>query len=97
MSPEFVARLFTLPMLLLLSSCATPSFTVQESSLVHANPWQKGDTGTYWDDSNKAILVSEGVPASWFALASRGWFLTTSQTIQAENLRSAQINGGVWK
>jgi len=79
------------------SSCTTPHLTVPAVATVRSLPWQKGDTGLYFDNSNKDFLISEGVPRSWFANTKRGWYLNSQQLIQAENIRSAERNHGVWQ
>jgi hypothetical protein len=81
---------------LLLCACATPDLAWPTVATVHSEKILPGDKGQYYDDENKALLISESIPASWFVSTPRGWFLTESQVIQAADIRAAKRNPGVW-
>lgn len=82
--------------ILLLTSCATPHLTEANVRVVAALPWQPGDTGFYFDNQNKALLESEGIPSSYFASTPRGWYMTQAQEIAAANIRAGKRNPQIW-
>lgn len=63
---------------------------------VYALPVQKGDTGNYYNDQDENILISEGIPESWFASTPRGHYLTQGQVVAAGDIRAGKRNPQIW-
>jgi hypothetical protein len=81
---------------LLLTACVTPSISTAKVASITALPWQPGDLGFYYDDSDKAAFIYAGADPKLFIQTARGWYLSEAAWNQATDQVKAKGNTGVW-
>jgi hypothetical protein len=78
---------------LVLTGCVTPRLTPTPSvAVVHLTV---GDGGYYASDFDHETLLSEGIPASFFVLRPKGWWMSAGNEVKAADIIFARRNPGV--